>query len=266
MIVSSPFSDHWAWNDVIGWLNFLDGTPAVDVSNAQLTGIVLTGTVVSSVGEISLSGSTYGVSNDGNGGLSGWAWNDAVGWVSFWCGNSGGGDCGTSPYRVTIDPQSGVFWGDAWNDVVGWVSVNCANHSSCQSSDPNFYRVVTDWWALPSSGTLTSKTFDTGVPGGARINSILWNGNLNGGTVEFQLAVSNDSTGPWDGTANFFGPDGTSGTYFSSDEIASSGRYVAPIDFKLPANAQYFRYKVKLAAPPGGQSPRVDEIIVNWSP
>ena len=63
--------------------------------------------------------------------LSGWAWSDNIGWISF---NS------TTPdpddvynYGVNIDESTGIFSGYAWSDNIGWISFNEADLTSCPS-------------------------------------------------------------------------------------------------------------------------------------
>ena len=71
--------------------------------------------------------------------VSGWAWSENIGWVSF---NSTdcdtdlntfvdvgpcGGDNTTTPlksYGVSVDASTGNFSGDAWSENIGWVSFN----------------------------------------------------------------------------------------------------------------------------------------------
>jgi len=65
--------------------------------------------------------------------LSGWAWNDDYGWISFNCSDPG--LCATSNYKVTVSTSTGVFSGWAWNDNLGWISFNCADPGLCASSD-----------------------------------------------------------------------------------------------------------------------------------
>ena len=269
---------HWAWNDDIGWIDFFIPyiTGTVNVSSAQLTGYAS-----SSAGPISLdcgtapngSGGTqnicgtsnYKVSNDGSGNLSGWAWNDEVGWISFYWGNTSADPTASktalcqsySSYcGVSID-GAGVFHGWAWNDTVGWISFNCAN-TSCSSSS---FDVVTTWTGASQgkTGTLDSQTFDTGVASGAQLNSIMWKGNEPAGTsVGFQIAASNSSSGPW----NFIGPDGTSATTY----IGISGSPISLGNYSL-LNGRYFRYRVILTANTGQTAtPQVTGVVVNWSP
>jgi hypothetical protein len=256
--ISPTSTSHWAWNDFGGWIDFYN-TNSIIVSSAKLTGYAS-----SSIGDISLDCATtrvgnicatsnYKVTNDGGGNLSGWGWNDAYGWISFDCANYGG--CGVSNYRTYID-AAGNFFNYAWNDLLGWVSFNCADPGLCGTSN---YKVVTSWMATSTIGVLDSSTFDTGVAFGAQFNSILWQGDQPGGTaVRFQFSASNSSSGPW----NFSGPDGTDTTSYSGGPNTS-----LKLDSSLYNNRRYFRYRVILVSNQAQTiSPRVDDVMVNWSP
>jgi hypothetical protein len=263
--INSAAAQHSAWNDEIGWIDFYT-TGNVNVISSQLQGYAS-----SSAGVIALDCATspsascainYKVSNDGAGNLSGWAWNDEVGWISFYWGNASASSTATptalcQSYNgycgVTID-GTGVFHGWAWNDVVGWISFNCSNTSSCSSSN---FDVATAWAATPKTGTLDSQTFDTGVTSGAQLNSITWDGNVPSGTsVSFRVAVSNSSSGPW----NFIGPYTSSGITGGTIALGTYTPFVSLI-------GRYFRYRVILSTNTGQTvSPQVTSVIVNWSP
>ena len=264
--ISSTTAQHFAWNDEIGWIDFYS-TGNVNVLSSQLQGYAS-----SSAGVIALDCATspspgctinYGVSNDGGGNLSGWAWNDKIGWISF-CGNSSGGFstwngtkwvCPSVPtYQVTISPSTGVFSGWAWNDVIGWINFNCSQTSSCGASN---FDVATIWVATSTTGTLDSQTFDTGVANGAQLNSITWKGNVPSNTsVSFEVAVSNSSSGPW----NFMGPCAGSGTNGGIISLGSCTSYVSLV-------GRYFRYRVILTTNVAQTtSSRITSVIVNWSP
>jgi hypothetical protein len=259
-------TNRYAWNDIVGWMDFY-GTNTVEVNSQNLRGYAS-----SSAGDISLdchttrSGnicnqSSYQVVNDGIGGLGNYAWNDTYGWISF-CGTQNAGAATTncphtsSTYQVLIDGDNGMFSGYGWNDVVGWVSFNCSNNNGCGTSD---YKVQTSWTATSAIGTLDSVTYDTGVSGGAQINSVMWQGSQPSETqVRFQFATSNSSSGPW----SYKGPDGTSNTYYATGPNVSKR-----IDYTLHSGARYFRYRVLLVSNRDQtRSPRVDEVLINWSP
>lgn len=264
--INSSSSQHFAWNDEIGWIDFYS-TGNVTVTSEQLTGYA-----TSSVGAIALDCATspsgnctynYKVSNDGNGDLSGWAWNDEIGWISFYWGNASanpaasttalcqgyGGYCGVSI-------SSGAFQGWAWNDVVGWIDFNCSNTSICGTYN---FSVDTSWVPQAATGTLVSQVFDTGESSGAQLNSITWKGSAPAGTsVGFLIAVSNSSSGPW----NFVGSGGSSSTPYTG----VPGVPISLGDYSSLAG-RYFRYEAILTSNPAQTAtPEVNDIIVNWSP
>lgn len=248
-------ANKWAWNDVIGWVDFNI------TNNVMVTSSSLSGYASSGVGYIALdcatspspscSPSSYGVSNDGAGVLSGYAWNDAIGWIKF---KSTSGPS----YGVTISSSTGDFSGFAWNDVVGWFSFNCADLTDvCGSSD---FKTQTFWNNTVSTGILTSSIFDTQIIGGAGLNTILWQGTKPTGTrVKFQIAVSNSASGPW----NYLGPDGSSTAYY---EPAGPDTQVK-LNKSIHENNRYVRYQVTLESDLDKiYSPLIDNIVIGWSP
>ncbi len=264
-------TDHWAWNDIVGWIDFYN-TNTVTVASQSLSGYA-----ASSVGDISLdchttsSGdrcaqSNYQVVNNGNGLLSGWGWNDLYGWISF-CGGQNTSTCpGNVSYEARIDPTTGDFSDYAWNDAVGWISfcgVASGGGGCVTTSFP--YKVNTSWRATPKTTSLDSSTFDTGVAGGANLNSVIWQGTLAAGAeVRFKFAGSNSASGPW----NFLGPDGTTADadfYGNHGLVLPDTSY--PLSYSLHNNFRYFRYRVILVSDQAQQAtPRIDDIIVSWSP
>jgi len=261
-------SDKWAWNDIIGYIDFYSSN-TINVSSGQLTRYTN-----SSAGDISLDCATtrsgnicgtsnYKVYNDGGGNLSGWGWNDNYGWISF-CGGQGTSNCpGSIVYQVKIDSNTGDFSNYAWNDVVGWISFcgKPGGGGGCASSDYS-YKVNTLWRTTSTSGYLDSSIYDTGVSGGAQINSIMWKGNLPTDTsVKFKIASSNSSNGPW----NFVGPNGST----SEDDFYGpiSPNSVYQVNYILHSNHRYFRYRIILTSDSTQQnSPKIDDVIINWSP
>lgn len=253
--------NRWTWNDVSNWIDFYS-TNTVTVYGTRLEGYAS-----SSIGYIAFncastpngnicggSAGNWKVSNDGNGNLTGWAWNDGIGWISF---DSGSANSAYS-YQVIINPSTGEFSGWAWNDIIGWISFNCLNTGTCGTVN---YKVVTSWNNHPIVGYLYSSIFDTQSVGGASINSIMWKGIQPSGTlVKFQIASSNSSEGPW----NYIGPAGTS---------ADTDIYTGPADTTILINLahhnnkKYVRYKVYLDSDSSqSQTPQVEDIIINWGP
>jgi hypothetical protein len=77
--------------------------------------------------------------------VSGWAWSENVGWISFNSLNcdpdgngisNGGPGCPTSGtsianYGVKLDPSTRVFSGYAWSENIGWITFNESDLSGC---------------------------------------------------------------------------------------------------------------------------------------
>ncbi|MGB7957482.1 MAG: hypothetical protein WCF77_01375 [Minisyncoccia bacterium] len=281
--ISSSVTQHWAWNDAIGWINFyMGGTSNIVVSASQLTY-----SASSSLGLISLDCGTapgwncgtsnYKVTNDGVGNLGGWAWNDAIGWVSFYWGDATADYHATSTYNSACTGYGGLycgvqvlsdgsFRGFAWNDTIGWISFNCLD----QSGGVNFcnnvsnYDVASSWAPTAAVGTLDSATFDTSSTG-AELNSLIWQGSLNGllsTAVGFQFAASTSTSGPW----KFTGPAGTTST---SDIYYGAGPNTPIPIYNYPAYVgnRYFRYRIILQTnTTQSVSPEVTGVSVDWSP
>jgi len=284
--INASTTEHWAWNDAIGWIDFYDPSNL----NVTVNSTGITGYASSSAGYVSLdchtspsstnggnicATSNYQVLNDGSGNLSGWAWNDAIGWISF-CGGLGSSssfpNCpGNVPYQVTISTAGGTagdFYGYAWNDAVGWIDFNCANvpgngSGSCNAPGGSQWKVNASWSANPAAGYLDSTTFDTGSVRGAQLNSVMWRGVLPPNTsVGFQFAVNNSSSGPW----NFMGPDGTTSTFYGASPPIQPNTPI-PLNYSLYSGYRYFRYRVTLTSNASQTStPQVTGIIVNYSP
>jgi len=268
----------YAWNDTVGWIDF-----GYSIGNVYVYSDRLEGYASSSVGFIALNCNStpngnicgtidFKVSNDGNGYLTGWGYNDSIGWISFTCNHTNDGtsppyntnECITTNYGVTINSSSGDFSGWAWNDVVGWISFNCNNSgigNTCASGGGYDYKVKTNWNTVPISGNLTSSVFDSQASGGAAINSIMWQGSLNNGEVKFQIASAATPTGPWE----YKGPGGTNS---DTDTYNPGGPDLsAKINLMYHNNQRYFRYKIFLYSDSGKtQSPLVEDVLVNWSP
>lgn len=64
--------------------------------------------------------------------LSGWAWGDNFGWVSFNCNDNS--SCGSVNYRVDV-ASNGNLSGYAWSDNVGWITFNESDLSNCPSGE-----------------------------------------------------------------------------------------------------------------------------------
>jgi len=246
-------NDRWAWSDTAGWWDFYS-TNSVEVGTSTLHGYA-----TSSIGEMALNcdsapsgnicgDSDFAVENtDASGNLSGCAWNDTIGWISFDCAD--------------YDCQGG----NIWNDIEGWISFNCANNSSCNISD---HKVNTSWRTGRLTGYLISSVIDSG--GNVTLNSVIWQGSQPSGTsVDFQIAVATSTEGPW----NYKGPDDTDSTWFGaecpttgvSDPAAGPNKAIC-LDKDITVNKRYLRYRVRLRSNTvQSQTPVIEDIILNWS-
>lgn len=285
--ISPTSTEQLAWDDVAGWWNLYE-TGSVTVFGTRLTG-----SASSSVGEISFDcftspggdvcgSSNYGVCNgpgphhtdgtcpsgDASGDLTGYAWNDTLGWVSFNCDQSSHGDsnnCATSDYGVSID-ASGNFSGYAWSDLGGWISFNCANNGTCGTSN---FKTVTAWRATSTFGYVESSVFDTQLSGGGALQSIIWQGSQPSGTsVDFQIATSSSSSGPWTWT----GPGGSTTAYYAAEcplsgiSVPGAGPDKAICVDKNIGAARYVRYKIRLRSDRLQTStPTVQDVILIWT-
>ena len=268
----------WAWNDTIGWVNMHDSHTIV------VSGDKITGWATSSVGEILFDCATtpggnicgnppFVTNNDQAGHLSGWAWNDAIGWIS-WCGNT------TTPstwstttarwvcpqpttYRAHIDPSGNnvdsFFFDYGWNDAVGWFDFNCANKGICNPPTGSDFKVQTGAGSKPSSAVIVSNVYDIGSTTGI-FNTVTWKGSQPGGTkVQFQFATATTTAGtPW--------ADSNYGTWITV--AANVPRVLTKDEIGVEVEGRrYMRYKVSLESDTWQTaSPRIDDILINWSP
>ena len=123
--------------------------------------------------------------------------------------------------------------------------------------------------ATTSPGELISSILDTGVSGGAGFNSAFATGTWNGiGSVKIQIAFSNSVNGPWNYyaylTSNAWSTSPNPDWSLVKELLENTSLPFATIGSASPQNMRYIRYKVYLSTT--GTSPRIDDIIINWSP
>lgn len=147
-VLTKALSPHqWAWsggaspnnsNEGVGWIDFNPSTSDVRIplGAGDFLGMAYIPALDSYLSlncltTDSCSEVSYKVSSDSSGILSGWAWSDKFGWLSF----NSADTTSTVPYRVSISLSTGEFMGWAWSENIGWVSFNCANSevNSCGS-------------------------------------------------------------------------------------------------------------------------------------
>lgn len=104
-------------------------------------------------------------------------------------------------------------------------------------------------YSTSTISTLESATIDLGgTPAG--VFSLSWDADVPSGAVRFQVAGSDDGTS-W----NFVGPDGGSGTYFTSNAAVSGSA----------AGKRFFRYKAYLETGDPNQTPSVSEVSLSFT-
>ena len=64
--------------------------------------------------------------------LSGWAWSENIGWISF----NSDSDGSSIEYAVSIDTGNGKLSGYAWSENIGWISFNESDTGVPPSDDP----------------------------------------------------------------------------------------------------------------------------------
>ena len=113
--------------------------------------------------------------------MSGYAWSDTVGWVSFNCLDAN--SCSTVDYGVGADESTGNLSGYAWSPNIGWISFNQSDLSGCPS------------------GTCTATLTGSSLTGWAKALSFSdaeaggWDGwiSLNGGSYGVTFDINNNT-------------------------------------------------------------------------
>lgn len=129
--------------------------------------------------------------------LSGYAWSDNIGWISFNCTNTN--SCAASNYGVNVD-GAGNISGQAWSDNVGWISFNIADTGSCPTA-PCQARLdrqsggVDGWARALGGGSSQSGGWNgwvhlKGATYGVTVNGCTWGGyawdDINQGWIHFR--------------------------------------------------------------------------------
>ena len=117
--------------------------------------------------------------------ISGYAWNENFGWVSFNCSNDS--SCATIDYGVNIDADTGNFSGYAWSENAGWIDFapigpypespqNSANYNSATGAVTGWAKILSlgdDGW-LKMSGIWSS---GVSIDASGDFHGWAWNGN-----------------------------------------------------------------------------------------
>ncbi|MCX6760598.1 MAG: hypothetical protein NTZ84_00620 [Candidatus Nealsonbacteria bacterium] len=109
-----------------------------------------------------------------NDNVSGWAWSENIGWVSFNCSDPG--TCGTVDYGVNIDLNlgNGLLSGYAWSENIGWITFNDSQLGGCPAGpcEARFSSATNELsgWARACS------VFSNGCSGALNLNRGSWDG------------------------------------------------------------------------------------------
>ncbi len=116
--------------------------------------------------------------------LSGYAWSDTIGWISFNCTNTA--TCGTSSYGVTV-AAGGAMSGYAWSDNIGWISFNPGDVLGCPSGtcSPTMNQTTgaVSGWAKALSGSVVSGWDGWISLSGVTVSNCAWGGYAWGSDV-----------------------------------------------------------------------------------
>lgn len=116
--------------------------------------------------------------------LSGWAWSETIGWVSFNSTNQGGG----ANYGVTV-ASNGRLSGYAWSENIGWITFNQSDLGGCPSGQcrADFNKdtgQVTGWArALANGGGWDGWISFSGTNYGVTVSQCDWDGYAWGSDV-----------------------------------------------------------------------------------
>lgn len=168
--------------------------------------------------------------------VSGWAWSENIGWISFNDTNEATGYAG-APYGVKADTANkaiggvGLFTGKAWSENIGWINFDASDVAGCPTSVPAIpCQAQVDW----STGKVTgwAHAFNGSVDSG-------WDGWI-------KLAKASGDSGPSYGvtiSGNKF-----SGYAWGGDDGAGVAGVVGWIDFALTVGG--VPVGVQVSAPP----------------
>jgi len=156
----------YAYGENVGWANFNPTNGGATVTATGLSGYIWLENVgwvqLSYPGVTSPSNTTstnWGVTNDGNGNLGGYAYGENVGWINFNPTNGG----------VKID-GSGNFSGYAWGENIGWIQITYTGVTSPANTTSTNWGVTTAWISN-SPPTFTAGPSDGGSASSAPTNA-----------------------------------------------------------------------------------------------
>jgi len=163
--------------------------------------------------------------------VSGYAWSENVGWISFNSTNQGGG----TSYGVDV-ASSGELSGYAWSEHIGWITFNQSDLSGCPSSScsANFDKnsgQVSGWAkAISASGGWDGWISLSGTNYGVTVNQCAWSGWAWGSDVVGWISFSGSNYG--------VSGSGDACTLFSASISGAPSSGFAPLSTTLTASVE----------------------------
>lgn len=109
------------------------------------------------------------------GNVSGWAWSDNIGWISFNCSDIPN-LCSTTSYGVSVDENTGSMSGYAWSDTLGWLSFNQADTGGCPDGSNCAATINLSTGKISGYGRFCAGTVNGNCTGSSRTDG--WSGWL----------------------------------------------------------------------------------------
>jgi hypothetical protein len=160
--------------------------------------------------------------------LSGYAWSENIGWISFSCKNN----MASEDYGVDIDSATGLMSGYAWSENIGWISFNEAELTGCPSGDCQaFFSSSTNavfGWAKALSADALPSGWDGWIKlSGTAADSSPYGVSLNDSTKELEGWA-------WGGNEDFASTDGIMGwVSFNCENTASCGTVDYGVEYSV---------------------------------
>ncbi|MBI5787089.1 MAG: hypothetical protein HY446_00870 [Candidatus Niyogibacteria bacterium] len=165
--------------------------------------------------------------------LSGWAWSENIGWISFNSAEGGG-----SNYGVSV-ASNGRLSGYAWSENIGWITFNQNDLNGCPSGQcraefDEDTGQVTGWArALSNGGGWDGWISLSGSNYGVSVNQCSWSGWAWGSDVVGWISFNSADYGS--GASYSVSGSGDACTLFSGNLSASPSSGYAPLATTLSA-------------------------------
>ncbi len=147
--------------------------------------------------------------------MSGWAWSDNIGWISFsYLNGMPGPQYGVSVAGpLDTGHLTGLLSGYAWSDNIGWISFSCATGGDCFTGSGDTYPTGGGTQPVPAQIT------DNIMKGWVRACSV-FAPNPDGLTKCKGTLKSDDARGGWDGWISLSGENPHYGVVYIPNNVA----------------------------------------------